>query len=196
MADKTTNEELLEQARAASDAHAQSVGKGKPTPRRKEQEAARRRSLVVDPKSSSKERRERAREQRAKEQAALMSGDERHMPAEHRGPERRFMRDFVDARMGLGEFLLPVSFVFVIVSLFFNGNTAVGGWIILGFYALVFVTLGETLWAVRSLRKHLIAKFGDKPLPRAWRLYVIGRMLNLRRLRVPKPMVKRGEFPV
>lgn len=188
MARKDINDEL------AAEAHA--VGKGRATPKRKDQEAAQRRPLVADPNASKNEKRERAREQRAKEQQAMLTGDERHMPAEHRGPQKKFMRDFIDARTGLGEYLMPVSILFVIASLFFNSDENVTGWIILTFYALVFVTLGETFMAMRSMRRLMQAKFADKPMPRAWRLYAAGRMLNLRRLRVPRPVVKRGEFPV
>ena len=188
MARKDINEELAAEAHAA--------GKGHPTPKRKDQEAAQRRPLVVDPKASTKERRAKVREQRAKEQKALLTGDERNMPAEHRGPQKRFMRDFIDARTGLGEYLMPASIAFVVVSLFFNNNSNVSGWIILSFYALVFVTLGETFWAMRSMKAQMTAKFGDTVMPRGWRLYAAGRMLNLRRLRVPRPIVKRGEFPV
>lgn len=188
MARKDINEELADEARAA--------GKGKPTPKRRDQEAAHQRALVLDPKASTKEKRAKVRERRAKEQQALLTGDEKHMPMEHRGPERRFIRDFIDARTGLGEYLMPASIAFVIISLFFQGNANISGWIILGFYALVFVTLGETFWAMRSLRGLMAKKFPGAPMPRGWRLYAAGRMLNLRRLRVPRPIVKRGEFPV
>jgi len=196
MARKDVNDELAAAAAAQSAADAQSAVKGHPTPKRKDQEAAHQRPLVVDPKASAKDKRERARAQRAKEQQALLNGDERNMPAEHRGPEKRFMRDFIDARTGLGEFLMPASIAFVIVSLFFNNNSNISGWIILSFYALVFVTLGETFWAMRSLKRLVTAKFGSTTMPRGWRLYAAGRMLNLRRLRVPRPIAKRGEFPV
>ena len=192
MARKDINEELADQAHA----QAQASGKGKPTPKRRDQEAAHQRPIVMDPKASSKEKREHARARRAKEQQALLTGDERNMPAEHRGPEKRFIRDFVDARTGLGEYLMPASIIFVIISLFFNKNPNMSGWIILAFYVLVFVTLGETFWAMRSLRAQMSKKFSGAPMPRGWRIYTAGRMLNLRRLRVPRPIVKRGEFPV
>ncbi len=189
MARKDHHEELAAEAAAAA-------GKGHATPKRKEREAAQRRALIADPKSGAKERRLRVKEQRAKEQQAMMTGDERHMPAEHKGPVRRYIRDFVDARTSLGEFALPGSILFVIASLFFNTNPTVGSLIIFGFYALVFAAIGDTLWAMRTMKKRITEKFGADGLGRGWRLYSAARLMNLRRLRVPKPIVRRGEYPV
>lgn len=189
MARKDHHDELVSEAEAAA-------GKGHPTPKRKEREAAQRRAIIADPKAGAKERRARVREQRAREQQAMLNGDERHMPAEHRGPVRRYIRDFIDARTSLGEFALPGSILFVIASLFFNTNPNVGTLIIFGFYALVFAAIGDTLWAMRSMKKRLTEKFGPDALGRGWRLYSAARLMNLRRLRVPRPMVKRGEYPV
>ena len=187
MARKDFNEELIEEA---------STGKGRPTPKRREQEAAHQRAVIGGAKQTPKERRARQRDQRAKEQQAMMSGDERHMPAEHRGPERRYMRDYIDARTSLGEYALPGSILFVVVSLFFNSTPNVGNWIILAFYALVFAAIGDTMWAMRTLRKRMEEKFGPRGMTRGWRLYTAARIMKLRRLRVPKPAVKRGEYPV
>ena len=170
-------------------------GKGRPTPKRKEREAARKRPFIVDPKADRKVRQAQMRERRAKEQHALMTGDERYMPPEHKGPDRSLIRQYIDARTGLGEFLLPVAIVFVMVSLFFNGDPAVGGLIVLGFYVIVLITAGETIWAQRQLKKLLLDKLGAQGLRRGWRLYATARMLNIRRLRVPRPVTKRGDFP-
>ncbi len=169
--------------------------KGRPTPKRKEQEAARRRPIVPDNKQARKDQRERARVQREKEFQAMREGDERHMPLEHRGPERRYLRDYVDARTSMGEFLLPLSIVFVVLSLMVPSSSWAGLALIVFFYVLVIIVALDAFLMVRRLKKRFIEKFGWKKLPRGWTFYVIARHLNIRRFRAPKAVVKRGEFP-
>jgi len=177
------------------EAAATAVTKGRPTPKRKAQEAKNQRGLVIDPKASNKDRKAKVRSDREKEYAAMRAGDERNMPAEHRGPERRFLRDYVDARTSLGEFLLPLSIVFVIGSLFLD-TEAIGGLLILVFYVIVLIAGVDTFLMIRRIKKAFIVKFGDGKLPRGWTFYVISRHFNLRRFRVPRPKVDRKEFPV
>lgn len=169
--------------------------KGQPTPKRKDQEAANKRGLIVDVKGDAKERRARDRARREAEYQAMRTGDDKNMPAEHRGPERRFIRDYIDARTSVGEFLLPISLVFVIASLMWQGG-AVGSILILGFYVIVLIAAVETFIFMRRLKQAVIAKFGANKVPRGFKFYAIARGLNIRRFRTPRPKVKRGEFPV
>ncbi len=106
-----------------SDAAAKAAaGKGRPTPKRREAEQRNRQPLVGAPRlpaNATKEERKAAREaqrqaasaERVKSREALLTGDERHLPAQHRGPARKWARDYVDARRNLGDYLFPVAIV-------------------------------------------------------------------------------------
>ena len=84
-------------------------GKGRPTPKRREAEAANRRPLVAgSTKGKSPEEKRKIREQRAKIREGMMRGEEKYLHERDRGPERRFLRDAVDRRWNIGEILLPV----------------------------------------------------------------------------------------
>lgn len=170
--------------------------KGRPTPKRKEQEAANRRPVVPDTKAAKQAQREKLRVQREKEYQAMREGDERHMPLEHRGPERRYLRDSVDARTSMGEFLLPASIVFVVASLLVSSATWAGLALIALFYVLVLAVAVDTWLMIRRIKKRFVEKFGATRLPRGWTFYVIARHLNIRRFRAPKPVIARGEYPV
>ena len=76
------------------------TGKGRATPSRKEREAANKRPLVAKrtkTKITKEDRRKRANERLVARQG-YEAGDERYMPARDKGAQRRFVRDFVDAR--------------------------------------------------------------------------------------------------
>ncbi len=172
------------------------VGKGHATPTRKEREAERRRPLVLDRKVDSKRRRAERRTQLDRESKAMLTGDDRHMPAMHQGAPRRFARDFVDSRTTVGEFLLPASFVALVIMMFFATNVALVGTSSLVLLLLLVSWLVESSILVRRLRKQATEKFGADRLPPRYRLYAFTRMAQMRRLRMPKPQVRRGNFPI
>jgi hypothetical protein len=171
------------------------VGKGHATPKRKEREAAQRRPLVASSKEDTKRRREEQQARSAKEQAALKTGDERYMPRQHAGAPRRFARDFVDARTTVSEFLLPAAVVSMIALVFLDHYpkiiSAVGTALLLMMAAWVL----ESAILSRKMRKQAAAKFGAANLPRMYAVYGITRMMQLRRMRLPKPQTKRGQYP-
>ena len=85
--------------------------KGRPTPTRKEAEAAARERAraPMDKKAAQKLLRERRAESNAKMREGMRTGDERYLPARDQGPVKRFIRDYVDARLSIAEFLLPAA---------------------------------------------------------------------------------------
>lgn len=169
--------------------------KGRPTPRRKEAEAARRKPLVpVDRKAAAKSQRAAAKAARDLEYQALQTGDEKHLPLRDKGPVRRFVRDHVDARRNLGEYFLPLSIV-VVFALMFVGNNGTAILIVIStLYLALAATIVDSLMLRRTLQRRLTEMFGQ--VPKGVLMYGILRAFQIRRTRLPRPQVTRGEFPV
>ncbi len=171
------------------------IGKGHATPKRKEREAEQRRPLVASSKADSQRRREDQRARSAKEQLALKTGDERHMPRQHAGAPRRFARDFVDARTTVSEFLLPAAIVSMIALMFLDQYPAIVNAVGTVLLLMLVVWAVESAFFTRRMRNQATAKFGAENLPRMYALYGLTRMMQMRRLRLPKPQVTRGQYP-
>lgn len=177
--------------------------KGRPTPTRKEAEAARRRPLVPeDRKLAKKLSREKRAEAFQREREALQTGDERYLPYRDKGRVRRYIRNYVDARWSLAEFLLPAMVAFLGGMLLFSFLRLPGAtseYLIVGltilFYGLLLASIIESIFVWRKLKKLIQERYPDEPIPRGTWFYLYTRMLMARRWRSPKPMVNRGQFP-
>ncbi|UFU01650.1 DUF3043 domain-containing protein [Ruania suaedae] len=176
------------------------AGKGRPTPRRREAEARNKRPLVpTDRKAARREQRAKYAQARERMNEAMVTGDDQHMPAQHRGPVRRYLRDYVDARWNLGELFLPIAALIVAIMLgasFLPGLTEVALIAFYSLYIIVFVALTDAIVLAFRLRRKARIKFGPERVGRGVILYVIMRAFQLRRTRLPKPQNVRGAFPV
>jgi DUF3043 family protein len=190
----TAQDVVDQQAAEASARRDASLGKGVPTPKRKAQEAARKRPLVPEDRKASKEaERAAVQEQRTKMRRALDTGDEKFLPLRDKGPQKRFARDYVDARFSLGEYLMFGALVFVIVSLLVPSTSESMIYVLGGFWVMFLAVFVDVFILSRKLRKRLAEKFGEVERGTVW--YGSMRSLQFRKLRLPKPLVKRGEFP-
>ena len=170
------------------------AGKGTPTPRRKDQEAARRRPLVpTDRKASRAADRQAAADERARVRRALETGDERHLPLKDRGPQKRFARDTVDARFNLGEYLMFAALAFVVISFVVPQASEAQFFILIAFWVVFALVILDTFWLSRQLRRRLTEKFREIERGTVW--YGAMRALQFRPLRLPKPQVTRGQYP-
>ncbi|MFF8292015.1 DUF3043 domain-containing protein [Streptomyces sp. NPDC016309] len=168
--------------------------KGRPTPKRSEAQTQRRRAQTVptDRKEAMRRQREARRADLAKQRQALASGDERYLPARDKGPVRRFVRDFVDSRFCVAEFFLPLAVVILVLSSL--PNTQVKNTALLLWLAVIALIVVDSIGISIRLKKQLNARYPDEP-KRGAVAYGLMRTLQLRRLRLPKPQVKRGERP-
>lgn len=171
-------------------------GKGRPTPKRKEAESARKQGISVpkDPKAARKAARDRDREARAKSRAGLMAGDPAFFPRRDAGPVKAQVRDYIDRRRTVGEFFVPFAFVVLLLGLVNNPTvqtTVVYVWT----SVLLLVVLDTILVGIllgRSLRKDYPEKSDRKGAVS----YGVLRALQLRRFRIPPPRIKAGGAPI
>lgn len=186
-----TAQEVADELAAASQKADPRASKGVPTPSRKEQEAARKRPLVPNDRAAAKVAdRDARREAQLKTRAALDTGDERFLPIRDKGPQKRFARDFVDVRTSIGEFVMFIALAIVVLTLFFPDASMVS-WTFIVFWVMVIAVVIDSILMGRRLKKRLIAKFGSVEQGVVW--YGTMRSLQFRRLRLPKPQVKRGQ---
>ena len=167
--------------------------KNRPTPSRRDQEAANKRPLVpTDRKAAASQSREANKVARAKQRAALLSGDEHALPARDKGPIKRYIRDAVDTRWNVGEFMLPVM-VLVLLLTFLTSYLPKGLAVlpILLVYGLVVVGAVDAFLMWRRTKAKVLAKFGEAP-PRGSAMYAVLRAFQMRRSRLPRPQVARG----
>ncbi len=187
---------LNEEQAAAADAPSRPGAKNRPTPRRRDQEAARRQPLVVtDRKAARDVDRAKRRQQQALQRQALVTGDERHLPARDRGPVRRYVRDYVDARRSVGEFMLPVMLLVLALTFVAPRFPAAYTLIFAAVYGLVGLAALDLFLMWRKLKGQLVAKFGAGQIPRGLTMYAVMRAFQMRRTRMPRPQNKRGAYP-
>ncbi|MEU2396051.1 DUF3043 domain-containing protein [Streptomyces sp. NPDC007369] len=168
--------------------------KGRPTPKRAVAQSQRKAAVVStgNRKEDARRARERRRVELAKQREALASGDERYLPARDKGPVRRFVRDFVDSRFSVAEMFLPLAVVILVLSMIRQPqiqNAALLLWL-----AVIALIILDSVALAFRLRKALNERFADQPR-RGAVAYGLMRTLQMRRLRLPKPQVKRGERP-
>ena len=169
------------------------AGKGAPTPSRAQQEAARKRPLVPgDRKEAAKQARAKQAEARERARLGMAAGDERYLPMRDRGPQKKFVRDYIDARFSIGEVLIPVMFLVILLTLVPSYEVQTIG--ILALWAFFLVAIVDVVILGFILNRKLKAKFGEDKVERV-RWYAAMRALQLRPLRLPKPQVKRGQYP-
>lgn len=168
------------------------TGKGHATPSRKEREAANIRPLVPnDRKEAARLNRQRAIEERNKARIGMAAGDERYLPTRDRGPQRRYARDYVDARYNVGELMVP--FMLLVIVMTFLPDIAVQESSFLVLWTFFFIAVADAFIFTRKMGKRIQAKFGT--LEKGVRWYAAMRSLQMRPMRMPKPLVARRQFP-
>ena len=167
-------------------------GKGRPTPTRREAEALARAKARAprDRKEASRRQRELRTESSQQMRAAMKTGDERYLPARDKGPVKRFVRDFVDARFSIVELMIPILVGAMILQYTGRTNLAATGTVVM-FTTLLLVVLDMVLLRFR-VRREVVRRFGADET-KGTTYYAITRSMQMRFMRLPKTQVKIGQ---
>ncbi|MGL5808593.1 MAG: DUF3043 domain-containing protein [Nocardioides sp.] len=163
-----------------------SAPKGRPTPTRREAEAAAKLRATggsLSPKQSRKQRAAQVRE-------GMRTGDERFLLERDKGPVRRFIRDYVDTRFTITELMLPI--LMITWAMTFSRSPALmraSTGIVFG--CLLVVIYDFVMLRIR-IRREVAQRFPDASMKGNVH-YAAIRLLQVRPLRRPKPQVKIGQ---
>ncbi|MEP6561752.1 MAG: DUF3043 domain-containing protein [Nakamurella sp.] len=182
------------------------VGKGRPTPKRREAEG--KRGPVAPPPKTQREAMKRSKEQGKSlskdekrtmartNRERMMSGDDKYVLPRDRGKVRAYVRDLVDTRRNVAGILLPIALLsFVILLIPFPLVQAYGPLVLL--VAIVAAVLDSIIFG-RQLARKVREKFpngdgsGLSIKGSSLGFYAFNRACLIRRWRVPRPRVEAG----
>jgi hypothetical protein len=166
------------------------AGKGRATPSRAEQEAARKRPLVPDTKEAKARAKADLATQREKARVGMAAGDPKYLPVRDQGPQRKFVRDFVDGGWHLAEFVMPAMVLVILAT--FVPLPAVQYYSFVGLWIFILFVVGDMVITSIRVKQLAKAKFGEGRVEKGLGWYGAMRIVQMRFLRLPKPQVKRG----
>ncbi|HEX6233341.1 MAG TPA: DUF3043 domain-containing protein [Jiangellaceae bacterium] len=183
--DTTTLSEPADDATAAQ-------GKGRPTPKRREAEQARKQRVkpALTRREQLRRDRERMKATRGKQREAMAKGDERYFLKRDQGEVRKFIRDFVDSRRTISEFFLPLVLIILVLSMI--GNVQIQVFSTLFMFATMLMVIVDLILTNVRVKREIRKRFPDDD-QRGHGLYAIARTTQIRRLRMPKPTVRPGD---
>ncbi|WP_405151926.1 DUF3043 domain-containing protein [Sphaerisporangium sp. NBC_01403] len=179
------------------------MGKGRPTPKRREAQGRRRQPVTAptNRKEAYKQARERQAAERVRAREGMLKGEERYLPARDRGPARKLARDWVDSRRTISQYFLPVSLLLLVVLWtipMFGGQTGM----LLYSYAItilwplmIVAVAGSSFFVAQRVKKEAAKRLPDESL-KGVGFYAAMRAMQIRRLRFPPPMLLPGGKPV
>ena len=181
--------------------------KGRPTPKRSQKrgpvapapmtsaEARQRRKELNGPKTKEERKAERLarRANMDSNREKMMAGEEAYLLPRDKGPVKRYVRNIVDSRRNILGLFMPsaLAMVFFMMAL---PDPRFQGYLSVGMLVLMVLMSLDGLLVGRKVNKLVDAKFPDH-LESGWKIgfYAASRASQLRKMRVPRPQVSRGD---
>lgn len=174
------------------------VGKGRPTPSRREAQGHKR-GPAPPPPRTQREALRRMRGSKAQRRTAaaqrrerMLAGDEKYLPPRDQGPVKAYVRDLVDSRRHLAGAFMPLALLVIVVILV--PSPFVQQYASVVSMAMLLAIIVEGVLLGRSVKHRVRERFPQAAESGAsLGFYAMTRATQLRRLRVPKPRVSPGE---
>lgn len=192
LVDQTAADSAADDDQARPARPGQTPPKGAPTPKRSAAEANRRQpyQAPADRKAAGAQSKERVRQDRARRSQALQRGEQWALPRKDQGPVRALARDVVDSRRGIGEYyMFMVALLIVLLVLPGNSTKLIADVVVVGLLLLI---IGEG-WTVGNKVKRMAADRFPGQSTQGVVMYTTMRGISMRRMRMPKPRVNRGD---
>ncbi len=174
------------------------AGKGRPTPSRREAEGRKRGPAPPPPRTQREAltRMRGSREQRrtvaAQRRERMLAGDEKYLLPRDRGPVKAYVRDLVDSRAHLAGVFMPLALLVIVVILV--PSPVVQSYVSLVSMGMLLAILIEGVLLGRIITRRVRERFPKASESGAsLGFYAMTRATQLRRLRVPKPRLNRGD---
>ncbi|WP_040815949.1 DUF3043 domain-containing protein [Nocardia concava] len=183
------------------------LGKGRPTPKRREAEGRKRgpvapapktakeararrkelRGTKAERKSDSAERRAAAQDRRAR----MLAGEEQYLLPRDKGKVKGYVRDIVDARRNLLGLFMPLALVLILSMILSPALQAI---VTLAMLVMMLFMIIEGIVLGRIVNKRVRERYPDttdSSFSLGW--YAFVRASQVRRMRAPKPRVNAGD---
>lgn len=144
-------------------------------------------------KAHKAKEREQHRAVQREAQARMDAGDERYLLARDRGEERRFVRDWVDARRHINNFVMPAALVLLVIMLVSNAAPQLAQVTSLVAMAFIVVFFIEGIFIGRRANAAVRERFpGTNQTGFGLGMSAYSRATQPRRWRTPRPRVELG----
>jgi hypothetical protein len=177
---------------------ARNLGKGRPTPSRREAEGRKRGPAPPPPRTQrealrrmrgSKEQRRSAAAQRRER---MLAGDEKYLLPRDQGPVKAYARDLVDSRRHLAGAFMPLALLVIVVIVV--PSPVVQQYVSTASMAMLLAIIIEGVLLGRTVKRRVRERFPTASESGAsLGFYAMTRATQLRRFRVPKPRVGPGD---
>ena len=144
-------------------------------------------------KKHKRKEREANRSRQREAQARMDAGDERYLLERDRGEERRFVRDWVDARRFANNYVMPAALILLVFMLISNAAPKIAAAASLFAMALIVIFFIEGVWLGRRANAAVRDRFpGTSATGFGLGMYAYSRATQPRRWRTPRPRVELG----